>query len=483
MSEEESKKTGVNAKNNKLKIIIPIIAVAALAIAITIGLVYSSNKSNIVAIGENKTNKENVDIIVSRENSTMKEICVEENIGKTINLKGYVYFNMNDLNICADIKDYSKNNWTFGVECNKKPDDLYNEDMAEITGTLEREGEIYYIKSSKIAKLDSFSNASTNKISRQEFIKSLTEEDKEHLKKYIWNKKELDDENYSKNFIEDRFEIIDNNIIYMYTYVNMQKWGNYNVNSYLTTIYYDIIPTYVPENWKELEYSELSSYFIMLSNVTSNSSTVKLSKATGISDSELNEAKKEMNKNIDEQISNIKKKSKEVNTSKNIKLTILSEYKEYQYDNYLLPTVNRENDFKDYSLRWGLQNGHWKGDTFIKGDSVYKIMGNKVLTISYYRKETSSNNYKEESYSEYVAIGTYFEINTQDIIFYTQHKTSDLIAMGCIPEATEENTFVTPVKKITSSDWSKIEGKDSEKFMLSIAEELDKQVYEHFRIQ
>lgn len=110
-------------------------------------------------------------------------------------------------------------------------------------------------------------------------------------------------------------------------------------------------------------------------------------------------------------------------------------------------------------------------------------MGNKVLTISYYKKETSSNNYKEESYSEYVAIGTYFEINTQDIIFYTKHKTSDLIAMGCIPEATEENTFVTPVKKITSSDWSKIEGKDSEKFMLSIAEELDKQVYEHFRIQ
>lgn len=478
MSEEEQKQHSAKTKNIKYKIIIPIAIIAILAIIVVVVL-FCNSRNNPAETEQSNIDEKNIDINVSRETSKMEELCVEENIGKTLKLAGYVYYNMEDLNICADIKDYDKNYWTFGVEYDKKPEDLYNEAMAEIIGTLEYEQDRYYIKASKITRLDSFAKASTNKIERHEFVKNLTEEDKNYIRKYILDRLDIE---INENFIEDRFEIIDNNIIYIYTYVDMQQWGGYNVVSYLTTFYYDILPTDMPENWKELEYSELSSYLILLDNRVAENE-VSLPKATGVSESEINKAKQKMDKEIEEKISSIKKKSEYVTTSKDVKVAILNTYKKYQYNNNIIPTINRSSDFNSYSLRWNLGSGDWEGDSFIIGDCVYKIIGDKALAISYYRKYTKSDNYKDESYSEYAAIGTFIEINTEDLIFYNNYKIEDLIALGCVPEIKEENYFVTQVKKITSSDMEKIEGKDAEKFMLSVAEDLDKQVYEHFGIK
>ncbi len=84
---------------------------------------------------------------------------------------------------------------------------------------------------------DTTTDTTINNIDRSKFLSNLTTEDKEYFRKYV---KEAYDLENDTNFIEDRFEIVGNEIIYISINVNTLTYGGANITSELTDSYYII---------------------------------------------------------------------------------------------------------------------------------------------------------------------------------------------------------------------------------------------------
>lgn len=320
---------------------------------------------------------------------------------------------------------------------------------------------------------DTTTDTTINNIDRSKFLSNLTTEDKEYLRKYV---KEAYDLENDTNFIEDRFEIVGNEIIYISINVNMLTYGGANITSELTDSYYIITPMLsVPENWRKLDYTQLSNYLV-ISRLGMNVNKVSLY-GNGINDEQIQSAKNELNPKIENQL-NKYKKAAELTPSKEGLEEIANSYLTYicRNDSSIQQFINNGFDNNYIQIPEHLKCTESTSATSDYANHYCTILdNNKVLYIKYLSKSTSSTNYKESSYTEYLAIGILINIDTKNIPIGMTGKIADggvvselhsdslgdfvnveeipyLIALNCIPKISTSNYVITPITKILSGE-------------------------------
>ncbi|MBO5349694.1 MAG: zinc ribbon domain-containing protein [Clostridia bacterium] len=298
-------------------------------------------------------------------------------------------------------------------------------------------------------KLNENTNISTNEntIDRTTFINNLTADDKEHIGKYVKSTFDLTND---ENFVEDRIEIVGNELIYIYLNIDLKQANGTTVYSSLRGKYYSIIPiTDIPENWKEIDYSILPNYLFV--GEISSEDIVRLDGA-GLTDEQVNNGIAEANPKIEEKIN----KYKEIHNSslsEDAKKILLNMY--LQYTRQSQKAIADEFETAYMKVK---QNPDKLDYQYMK-----EISESKTLYIKFFEKSTIAQNYKETDSTEYCAMGILIDINYSNIPIFLKIALEDesilnnwvpaiqlLFINKAIPEISNSSYVVTPIKKETT---------------------------------
>ena len=291
-------------------------------------------------------------------------------------------------------------------------------------------------------------NTSESTIDRETFLNNLTEDDKEYIKKYV---KYTFDLTNDKNFVEDRIEIVGNELIYIYLNIDLKQAGGTTVYSTLCAKYYSIMPIIgigIPENWKQIDLSILSNY-LSIGELTSED--IARLPGAGLTDEQVNNGIAEANPKIQEKID----KYKEIHNS-----SLSEEGKDFLLNKYLEYTAKTQktidSEFNPAFMKIQQNPDKWEY-VYIK-----EINENKTLYVKFYEKSTIAQNYKETDSTEYCAMGILIDINFNNIpvFFKTALEKGTpinwdsaiqlLIKNKAIPEISNSFYVVTPIKKETT---------------------------------
>ncbi len=335
------------------------------------------------------------------------------------------------------------------------------------------------------------SNTSTNMIDRATFVNNLSEEDKEYLKSYLKSNFDFtNSDNYvateEDSFIEDRFDIMGNEIIYTYLQANKPRgWDNRAGGYKLIASYFSISPVSdIPSNWKEIDFSELPNYIAVAKLKEEQVASLY---GNGTTDEELETAKKEAYTQIEKQL-NIYKERIGASLSKDELKLIGDYYLTYLYS-YSNPELKKDG-FSTDSLKIGGTKPEWNNNILDRPEYYCKILENdKVLFITYFKKSKPAQSYKEKDGSEYYAVGCLVDVNVKNIPLYfreqlvlTNSSSSELgrlidnfslnslaqlIEFNCVTKPSSEVYFETSIEEVYGgNDCNQV----ADKFINSICE-------------
>ena len=424
---------------------------------LSIRFIYPDSEKDNVLAGE-----ENIFFNILKDNGTdeyankVKEIITNLPIDKneyynnTLCYKGYFYSDK--------VTEYSVSPMT---------DESYNE-------TKERHPEMFNTNEAE-------ENENINKIDKSTFINNLSSEDKEHIKTYLDFKFKFADSTYyvaseEDSFIEDRFDIIGNDIIYTYLQANKLKgWdraGGYN----LIVSYFSVSPiSDIPNNWKELEFSDLPNYMVV---AKLNTEQVASLSGTGTADEELEKAKKEANTKIEKQLNVYREKINKPISKEGLK-NLGELYSKFLYS-YYTPELEKDG-FSTGNLRIGGTSPKWNDNILDRPEFYCKTLeNNKVLYITYFKSSQQAHSYKEKDYKEYYALGCLVDVNVQNMPLYLKNKfdttflmtdMADLFVFNCLPEPSDTVYYETSIENVYG-------GYDCEQ----VADKLINNICEHFGV-
>lgn len=448
------------------------------------------NNTNNYLDFEYSRSQNNVDFYISYKDDTKNDGCLMEvmvyndyvigvsfiyyeDMIEELNQNGYnVFFNILRDNYNADYSNKiksildnlgnEKHEYFDNTICYKEIQDNFGTTEYSITAsTLDSYNELEGASSNSTD-----SQASADNIDRSTFINNLSEDDKEYLRKYLqYYSEKL---KYDINFIEDRFEIVGEEIVYAYIYVG-DKRSNSTYPIY--NQFYSISPlSVIPANWKSINYSELPKYISI--GLLRNQELGTIS-SNGITDEQIRNFIVENNHKIEAVLNEYNNLASSNSLPRDsVRATAIN------YWDYLCKhNVNINPDgFNDSSIYKVLYSGNgnfgqnicWIDENIYAGPNYYcKIFdNNKVLLIKYLEKSIPSSNYKEKSMKEYYAVGYILNINIQNMpihykfLFYDESlnknglsKTfsatdiGNLIEFECLPEYTELSYKITEIHK------------------------------------
>ena len=281
-------------------------------------------------------------------------------------------------------------------------------------------------------------NVNTDMIDKTTFINNLSEEDKKYLKYYLNYKFNfINNDNYvateEDSFIEDRFDIIGNEIIYTYLQANKPRgWDNRAGGYKLIASYFSIVPIKdIPSNWKEEMYTDEVPNYIVVSDLKEEQ--VASLYGNGTTDEELDTAKQEANTKIEEQL-NSYKELKNKSFSNEEKKALGELYLAYLY-NCSNPELKKD-EFSTDNLKTGSTKPKWDNNILDTPYDYCKILkNNKVLYIAYFKKAKPAQSYKEKDSSECYAVGCLIDVNIQNIPIYYRIQLEKLVSSSVFFES------------------------------------------------
>ena len=276
----------------------------------------------------------------------------------------------------------------------------------------------------------------TNYVSSETFLNNLTDKNKDFIKKKMREKIiETEKDINEQNFVEDRFEILDNEIIY--TYIDIFTDSQGRIKAKLRARTYVMTPLEKISYNIENDEGELYNYIVIkeLGNGEGIDS-VNLLSSSGITKEEISTKIPELNEQIEKRLNNaINQKNNEDQIKK-----LLYNYLQYIEDNY---SSYIPEGFNRPKLR--LQDTK---------EDYYKLDNkSKSLLISQYRHSISGNNAYENSYIEYISVGVCID-TTKLPLQYSQFDIIELISTGYLKKNIEETIAVSEITKMLSSETS-----------------------------
>ena len=269
-----------------------------------------------------------------------------------------------------------------------------------------------------------------NYVSSETFLNNLTDKNKKIIKKKIIEKEKDINE---QNFVEDRFEILDNEIIYTYIDIFTDRQGR--IKAKLMARTYVMTPLEeIPSNLENNE-DELYNYFVIKKLGSGEGiDSVNLSSSSGITKEEISAKMPELNEQIEKRINNaINQKNNEDQIKK-----LLNRYLQYiedNYSSYIPEGFNRPQP--------KLQDT--KEDYYKLDDK------SKALLISQYRNNVTAGNAYERSYIEYISVGVCIDI-TKLPLLYSQFDIAELISVGYLKDNIEETIAISQTTKMLSCE-------------------------------
>lgn len=283
------------------------------------------------------------------------------------------------------------------------------------------------------------------KIERAEFLNNLTDERKQYLKNNVLEqfkikKKEKD--------VEDRFELVGNEIIFTYIYIDgMLEARIFVITPHLT----------VP---KDINSKNVNFYdnFVVKEALFKN--RVSINRTGKKSNEDIKNAIEELNIEIDKKINEMKKEE----PSRERLRTLMYQY--CQEHNHI-PDGYKICGYADFSSLYpqtkvGIsQDSTWRDNNYYAYKSGYYqiVNSNKLLKVVAYSKQTGKNtNYNENNvYDEYMTVGTLLEFKDLPLLFY-KFGTGELTLTGYITVDDNKSFFMTsPVKVMQTEEKSKEE--------------------------
>lgn len=476
INEDVNKIDSTNKKTINIKfshLIAFIISLLLIILVITLAII--NIKKN------NSSNNKNISEI---ENIT--ELNVEENHLTSADFISEIKAKYPNELICSDGDTY----WLLSPSGSK----LYFHDLKSFKKALEESKSTDYD--------DNNAQLSTEMIDKKTFINNLTDEDKSILGQYIQN---MRFPTYKNNYgvetksgtslpltatddlIEDRFIIKDDEIVYILIYVS---------GSALNHKMFVITPAKsVPKDIMNIY--NLSDYFV-INQYRKISANISFGKSYGITDADIEKAKKELNANINTDIEKLSKKKKEFFEEKDIpesieptdRINYEGAYKEPRKEisgaylgNCSELNQDREGLSTDVfcSILYPPETGKdktnsWRKSGYFCSSSSYCqiINNNKVLYVSTYYNTIKPNSYREECTTEYFGAGVC--INITDLPFlYKEFTAGQLILTGYLPEYSEKTFVMTPIKTKTGDTYSL-----SEQEKQQIVKEQNQYIRSHF---
>ena len=227
----------------------------------------------------------------------------------------------------------------------------------------------------------------TNYVSSETFLNNLTDKNKDFIKKKMIEKiRETEKDINEQDFVEDRFEILDNEIIY--TYIDIFTDSQGRIKAKLRARTYVMTPLGKISYNIENDEGELYNYFVIKElGIGEGIDSVSLSSSSGITKEEISAKMLELNEQIEKRLNNaINQKNSEDKIKK-----LLSSYLQYIEHNYF--SYIPEGFF-------GSPRTQDMKEEYHKVDNR-----SKSLLIKQYKHNIPASNAYENSYVEYISVG------------------------------------------------------------------------------
>lgn len=280
--------------------------------------------------------------------------------------------------------------------------------------------------------LVTINNSKSDKIiDRKEFLeKYVTDDFKQILRKSVLENNILEEpyETNVENFIEDRVEIISEEILYTYIYI----YDNGKMKPSLNAIIFVLTPTLKMSNNINIIGENLNEYFVVK---RANQVSKMFMDYNGIvTDAQIKDKMNLVNSQLTE----------EINIIKNYKIRdeLMKKFA-MRYLGYL-SNVPYGYDTDSYS---GIAINH-------DSDSKYKyeeiLDSNRILSVWAYKKITKSTSYNISGYTEYMSVGACLTFNKIPLMV-EKFTIEELIQTGCVT-ANSKDCVTTPIKKVMDTD-------------------------------
>lgn len=239
------------------------------------------------------------------------------------------------------------------------------------------------------------------------------------------------------NFIEEKFLIKDNEILYC---------PIYETSTDLSYSIYIITPAQeVPANLSSI--IDLTEYFVINRYTTGSAN---FGKKYGVTDADIEKAKAELDKDIEKSINMLDERKgilfADIIRKSNIMFYYLSncdqipKKRTFNYSD-IMTELYPTNKTRNSSLLW-TKGENYSSSTFY----CQAVDNNKVLCVTNFCNELIPESNRDECYTEYYSVGTCISID--DLPFCSNDfSTRQLILTGYLPEYSENNFVITNITK------------------------------------